>query len=61
MTTNTQQSWHATPPPNPGSYRWRRTCQWEDIGRTINADRMIYSERYCQMVPVEKLQGEWLY
>lgn len=53
--------WRPTPPPLPGTYRWRRTWQWEDIEREIPASRRIYSERYCQEVPVESLGGEWFY
>jgi len=55
------KQWRKQPPAQQGTYWWRRSYQWEDVQRTINQDRMIYSERYCQLVPAEKLGGEWLY
>lgn len=55
------KAWHKEPPVQQGTYWWRRSYQWEEVQRTINQDRLIYSERYCQLVPAEKLGGEWLY
>ena len=53
--------WRSTPPRSPGVYQWRRTPQWEPITREIDASRMIYSQRYLNLVPVESLGGEWFY
>ena len=51
--------WSNTPPTEPGRYWWRRSWQWESIIREIPEDRRIYSHRYAQKVPVEKIGGEW--
>ena len=52
-------NWSIIPPAQPGLYHWRRSWQWEPIIREIPEDRMIYSHRYAQKVPVEHLGGEW--
>ena len=55
------KTWQATPPPRVGVYWWRKTHKWEPIERSFESDRMIYSLRFCQRVPIERLRGEWLY
>ena len=52
-------TWDKTPPARPGRYWWRRTWQWEPIIRAIPASRRVFSHRFEQEVPVEKIGGEW--
>lgn len=55
------KAWREQAPSTPGVYLWRRTPQWEPILREVTPERLIYSQRYCQLVPVEKLGGQWHY
>lgn len=55
------KQWRKDPPTKPGVYWWRRSYQWEAISRSIPLSRFVWSDRYENNVPVEKLGGEWLY
>jgi hypothetical protein len=53
--------WHDEPPARPGVYPWRRKRLWEPVERTIDATGLIYSHRFCKLVPVAQLVGQWYY
>lgn len=52
--------WTSTPPTRDGWYLWRRSEKWEPVERLAQAGR-AYSQRYCNEVPLTKLEGEWFY
>lgn len=55
------QEWRSTPPTTPGTYQWRRSSQWEPITREVDGSGLMFSHRYQNKVPLERLGGEWLY
>lgn len=57
----TTPQWRPVPPSTPGTYPWRRSWQWEDIEREIALDGTVWSHRYEQRVPADKVGGEWFY
>lgn len=52
-------NWVEAAPAEPGVYWWRRSWQWEPVMRLIPADRRVWSNRYENVVPVEKIGGQW--
>ena len=40
---------------------WRRKRLWDPIEREVDASRRVFSHRFMQFVPIEKLLGEWYY
>ena len=57
----TSKQWRDTPPGTPGTYQWRRGSDWEPVARTFGSDRKVFSQRYEQLVAIERLGGQWLY
>jgi hypothetical protein len=62
----TAKRWHVEPPTQPGRFLWRRSEKWEPVERDVYSmrgdDRLTsYSHRYCNLVTLDRLEGEWFY
>jgi len=60
----TDRQWVDTPPKKPGRIQWRKNYQWEPITRDCfvresDGKLVAWSSSYEQLLPVERLYGEW--